>query len=375
MKLLIKISIILFSILLIGSFAEAEDLPLFTPENQPSPQYYKGTAIEASDPDFDYGIGQKTQIVTVKVLEGKHRNLLVDIKHIPMGMAGIEMVIKAGDKLILYVDENPSPAESPDGAALFAIADYSRDTPAYWIIALFIIFILALAKFKGFKALVGLIITILLVMFVLLPLTLKGFSPVLLSILITIIVSIITFLLIAGISKKALSAIAGTILGVIFAAVISVFFGHFMHLSGLASEEAKMLIYSMNIKINFVGLLFSGIIIGALGAIMDVSMCISSSIDEVRKVHPEANWNNLFRSGVAVGQDIIGTMANTLILAYTGSSLPLLLLFFSNQISFSKVINLELVATEILRAMAGSIGLAACIPITAAIAAFLYNKK
>ena len=107
---------------------------------------------------------------------------------------------------------------------------------------------------------------------------------------------------------------------------------------------------------------------------MDVGMSIASAINEVRKVHPESTFENLYKAGMRVGRDIMGTMANTLILAYTGGALPLLLLIMASKASTSKVMNLEIIALEILRAMAGSIGLVLCIPVTALIAAFLYSR-
>jgi uncharacterized membrane protein len=127
-------------------------------------------------------------------------------------------------------------------------------------------------------------------------------------------------------------------------------------------------------KIDFQGLLFSGILIGALGAVMDVGMSIASAIDEVRKVHPRANFMNLFNAGMNVGRDVMGTMSNTLILAYTGAALPLLLLFIAGGFPLTKVINMEMVAEEIARALAGSIGLVLCIPATALVAAAMYTR-
>lgn len=130
----------------------------------------------------------------------------------------------------------------------------------------------------------------------------------------------------------------------------------------------------MDLKINYQGLLFGSILIGALGAVMDIGMSIASTIDEVRKVHPEANFQNLFNAGMNVGRDVMGTMSNTLILAYTGAALPLLLLLVANNMSLSKILNMEMIAVEAVRALAGSIGLVLCIPITALVSAFMYSE-
>jgi len=195
------------------------------------------------------------------------------------------------------------------------------------------------------------------------------------AILVAGLVSLIVFRIVGGKTVKSLAAAIGTLLGVTIAGLLAWIVGNMMHMSGMSSEESRILLYSMDMKIDFQGLLFASILIGALGAIMDVGMSIASAIDEVRKVHPEANLKNLFQAGMNVGRDVMGTMSNTLILAYTGSALPLLLLLIANNISLAKIINSEMIAVEILRALAGSIGLVLCIPITAIVSAFIYSKR
>jgi len=228
---------------------------------------------------------------------------------------------------------------------------------------------------KGLRSLFALALTILIIFFVLFPLMLWGFNPLPTAIAISGVISLLVFWIVGGRTAKSLSAAIGTLFGVAIAGVLATVAGKMIHLTGLSSEESKMLLYSLNMKINFQGLLFSGILIGALGAVMDVGMSIASAIDEVRKVHPEANFTNLFNAGMNVGRDVMGTMSNTLILAYTGSALPLLLLFIAGDIPLTKIINLELVAEEIARALAGSIGLALCIPATALVAAAMYTRR
>ncbi|MBU0687216.1 MAG: YibE/F family protein [Candidatus Margulisbacteria bacterium] len=363
--------IFLLSMLAVGAFCIAEENP--APQIEPlfaKAKVLKVHALESYD-DFS----PVKQIVTLKILNSKFKGQTITVEHMPSTMAGMEINVKEGNKVLLWIDEHPSAAESPDGSPLFAISDFARDNYAYWTILIYALLLVILGRLKGVKALASLLITLFLLFFVLFPLTLKGFNPILITILIALVVSLVTFRIIGGKTKKMISATLGTFSGVLLAGIIALLFGKLMHLSGMSTEEAKILLYSLNVKIDFQGILFSGIIIGALGAIMDVGMSISSAINEVRKVHPEANFKNLFESGMRVGRDIMGTMANTLILAYTGGALPLLLLIIASQASISKVINLELISLEILRAMAGSIGLVLCIPMTAAIAAYLYSQE
>jgi len=334
------------------------------------PSYAKAKVLSTST------TSQDSQQVTVKVLSGKFKNKIIAIEHLPSsGMMGANMFLKAGDKVMLYVDENPSEAESPDGRPLFNIADYSRSSPLYWLAFFYALLLIVIGGLKGIRALISLVITIALIFLVLFPLTLWGFNPLLVAIMISGIVSLISFRIIGGKIIKSVSAAIGTLAGVAMAGLIAFLVGKMIHLTGLSSEESRILLYSMELKINYQGLLFGSILIGALGAVMDVGMSIASTIDEVSKVHPEANFKNLYKAGMNVGRDVMGTMSNTLILAYTGSSLPLLLLMVANNVSFAKMINLEMIAAEIVRALAGSIGLVLCIPITATVAALLHHKK
>jgi len=359
---LIKLTTFFFFLLLLSSFCLASD------NFQPS--YAKGKVLSVTQGNHN------TQQVTVKIISGKFKNRTVTIEHMSSsGMMGADIVLKARDKVMLYVDENPSEAESPDGRPLFNIADYSRSSPLYWLAFLYALLLIVIGGLKGIRALVSLVITIILIFLVLFPLTLLGFNPLLVAIIISGIVSLISFRIIGGKTIKSVSAAIGTLAGVAIAGLIALLVGKMVHLTGLSSEESRILLYSMELKINYQGLLFGSILIGALGAVMDVGMSIASTIDEVSKVHPEANFKNLYTAGMNVGRDVMGTMSNTLILAYTGSSLPLLLLMVANNVSFAKIINLEMIAAEVIRALAGSIGLILCIPMTAAVAAILHHKK
>jgi uncharacterized membrane protein len=241
--------------------------------------------------------------------------------------------------------------------------------------ALFVLLIILIGHKQGLKAVITLGITLLLIGKFMLPLLFKGYSPVLLAIFTGVLVTAITVVAIGGFTKKSLAAVLGTSGGLVAAAGIAILVGILANLSGLSNEEAQMLMFiPQETQYDFRGLLFAGIIIGALGAVMDVSMSIASAMDEVQKVGSKMTFKKLFKSGMNVGKDIMGTMCNTLILAYTGTSIPLLLLFMAYQQPFIKIINLDFLATEMVRALSGSIGLILSIPITAVISAVLMAK-
>ncbi len=147
-------------------------------------------------------------------------------------------------------------------------------------------------------------------------------------------------------------------------------------MTGMSTEEASMLLYiPQGIQFDFKALLFSGILLGALGAVMDVAMSIASSIEEVYKANKELSRGELFSAGMEVGKDVMGTMSNTLILAYTGSSIPLLLLFMAYDTPLVRMLNLDIIATEIVRSLAGSIGLILTIPLTAVVTVLLLKPE
>ena len=219
-------------------------------------------------------------------------------------------------------------------------------------------------------------ITMFAILKVLLPMILKGANPIPITILISIVVTILTMFIVGGINKKSIAAVVGTSGGVLVAGIIAYYIGSQVKLTGLSSEEATMLMYiPQEVNFDFRGLLFSGIILGSLGAVMDVGMSIASSMDEIHKANPNLTRKELFKSGMNVGKDVMGTMTNTLILAYTGSSIPVLLLFMAYETSIAKILNLDVIATEAIRSLAGSIGLVLTIPLTALVSSTLIKNS
>ncbi len=360
---------LIFTILLTSLGISAEETN-FAP---PVFSYEKAVVLKVSEGNDDL---LDSKSVLVKVKSGKYKNKIVKIQHMESsGIMGAKMTLQPKDKVILYVEENPTKAESPNGEPLFNIADYDRSDTLFILMFSFCALLLIIGGKKGFKSLISLLLTIGLIFFVVIPLSVRGFNPVITSTVTSGAIVLIVFRLVSGKTIKSVSAALGTIIGIVIAGIIAVLVGNIIKLSGLSTEESKMLFYSMELPLDYKGLLFAGILIGALGAVMDVAMSIASSIYEIKNVHPELDFRSLFKSGINVGQDIMGTMSNTLILAYTGSSLPLLLLLSYGNMPFLKAMNLEIISEEILRAFAGSIGLILSIPATAFISALLLSNK
>lgn len=305
------------------------------------------------------------QPVDIEILTGEKKGEIVRVENGISDNEAYNIVVKKGDKLVVAVEE--------DGVI---ITDYYRGDHIRILLVLFLLLILLIGGLKGLRSIISLIITILSVIYILLPGILRGKDPMVLSILISILVTIVTILLVGGLNKKSYSAILGTSIGVLIAGLISYYIGSRVRLTGMSAEEASMLLYiPQEVSFNFKNLLFSGIILGSLGAVMDVGMSIASSIEEVYSANPDLDHRGLFSSGMNVGRDIMGTMTNTLILAYTGSSIPLLLLFMAYDIPMVEILNMDIIATEIVRSIAGSIGLILTIPITALVSTYLIKEK
>lgn len=319
---------------------------------------------DPTKPDLQY---IRIQDVTYEVLEGKHKGVIFPSKNEITGQI-FDMDLKVGDKVLLLLKQYDE--ETFEGFA----TDYIRNDVMVIFVVLFMIALVALGKWKGLRALVSLVITVGAIFYILIPYSLQGYNPLWLALGISAVVTVATILIIAGVNKKAISAIIGTIGGIIFAALIAYIVGKIALLSGLSGEDARIL-YVNKPELNFFNIFFASIIIGALGAIMDVGMSISSSVQEIAKANPEMKSAELFKSGMNVGKDIMGTMSNTLILAYVGSALPLLMLFSLNDFTTMQIINFDFMSAEIVRSISGSFGLLLAIPITALVSAFFRRKN
>ncbi|MEA4924341.1 MAG: YibE/F family protein [Syntrophomonadaceae bacterium] len=317
----------------------------------------------------------KEQKVKVRVLSGVYAGKELVVVNELLGSTGIDIHVETGDRVIICLTLE-SGANGKEYIRSANLSDRLRSPALVWLGLLFAGLILVLGRLQGLKALLGLGATALGIYLILLPGLMAGKNALPLTIMVLIGVTLVTMVFVAGFSRKCLAATLGTLGGLVIAGLVAYFFGDWAHLSGLSTEEERMLLYIDigNVKIDMKGLLFSGILIGALGAVMDVAMSVASTISEVKKADPGMKTLQLMSAGMNVGRDIMGTMANTLILAYTGSALPLMLLFMAYKMEPIRIVNWEMIATEIVRALVGSIALIACIPITAFITGWLYNS-
>lgn len=282
--------------------------------------------------------------------------------------------LEKGDKVIVQL------AEDAEGNVTATVQDVVRSN---YIILMFVFFLASIVLIggkKGIKAIIGLLLTIIFIYLILVRQIFSGGNAILITILTSMLIIAATFIVIGGLNKKIITAAIGTLGGVITAGLVALLFNHLAKMSGACEDAIQLSINMSTISFNFRDLLFVGIIISALGACMDVGMSIASSLDEIKMKNPDITWKELFKSGMNIGRDVIGTMTNTLILAYVGTSLTLILLFMACNMGFNEILNKETIAEQVIAAIAGSIGVVYTVPITAFVYSILnkdriiYNK-
>jgi len=318
------------------------------------------------------GVYIGTQELKIEILSGEFKGQKLTLTNSRLhGDLVYDVVAKEGMEIVIALKEREG--QSPS----VGIDTYARDKVLYILIFLFIFVLIVVGRIKGLMALISLIITGLLIAFFMLPLMFKGHSPILLAIITATIVIFLSLMLIGGFNKKSLAAIIGTSAGVVIAGIISLISGKMAHLTGITGEASEQLIYVVSsFPINIKGIMFAGIIISSLGAVMDVGMSIASVVFEIHNKVPELSKAELFKSGMNVGKDIMGTMANTLILAFAGCSLSIMILLMAYNMPYFRAINLNTVSTEIIQGLSGSIGLILTVPITSIVSAlFIANSS
>ena len=255
---------------------------------------------------------------------------------------------------------------------------YSQDRE--WVIYIFaLLYLLALCIIggkQGIKGCLGLIFTFFCVIFVYLPLVYLGYSPFWSAVFICFLTTLVTMYLIGGPTKKTCAATLGTLTGVVLAGISAWCFSKASGISGynVSDIETLMTLWNTN-RIQVGGLLFSGLLISCLGAVMDVAMSISSAIDEIYKQNSSLTRKELFKAGMRVGRDMMGTDSNTLILAFAGSSVSTLLLNYAYDLPYQQIINSNNIGIAIMQGLAGSFGIVLSVPLTVLICTILFHRK
>lgn len=284
-----------------------------------------------------------------------------------------DMFYKAGDTVFIGI------AKTGQDSELEYILLYDVDnTKGIIIFALLLVLVVILVgRFRSVLSMLSLIATIILLFYVLIPMTLKGHSPLPMATLISLVAIVITIPIILGFQKKTFAAICGAASGVLISTLLALFAGWIFRLTGIVTNEMMTVFYASSNDINLRGLVMSGIVISALGAIMDVCISIASATEEIFRVHPEISFKEAFRSIVTVSSDMLGATVNTLMFAYVGGALPLVLMIgmkYDPGMPIAMIFNNSPVLSELVSSVIGCIGMFLSMPATAIICIKLHHK-
>ncbi|MBN1778922.1 MAG: YibE/F family protein [Candidatus Buchananbacteria bacterium] len=277
-----------------------------------------------------------------------------------------------GDKVLV------SHSLRPDGQSDFYIVGFSRSPALYWLGVLFAFVVLVVGRLKGARSLVVLFLTFFIILKFIIPKILAGASPLFISIVGSFLILILAIYITEGFKKTSTVAIFSILISLILTGLLSTYFSTLTRLTGFASEEAMYLVGLQGGFINVKGLLLAGIIIGALGVLDDVAISQVMLVKELKLSNPDSSNYQIYVQAMRVGISHLSSMVNTLFLAYAGVSLPLLILFSLKQppfLTFGQIIDNEMVATEIVRALVGSIGLILAVPITTFLASYFIKHQ
>lgn len=359
MKKFILTVLIIFSMFSINVLAQEE--------------YLRGKILKLEDclsPEEEVEELKEIMLYSVVIDEGARKGDTILVEFPIYREEAFNINVKEGDRVVLYyeIDE--------EGNEKYYIADIDKRVGICYLTGIFVLIVLLIAKFKGLKAMMALLLVILFIYKLFLPKIIEGHSPILLSVIVALFASIITIYLMTGFNKKGIVAILGSVGGVIVAGGLSYIFVNSMRLTGYVTTET-LNSASMLVGIDVKEMISAGVILGSMGAVMDVAMSIASALNELKEKNRYLHSRELFYSGMRIGSDIIGTMINTLILAYIGSSLMTSIFIYmqKDQYPSIRILNFESIVVEILRAFCGSIGILVAVPFTAYIASKIYSKK
>lgn len=363
----ISLFFIMFSIVLFSQSLDSTDGPTVDEYIKGKILYLENT-IKSSYNQED-GI-KEIEEYRVKILEGEDKGKEVLVQSPIYLENAYNIFIRENQNIVLYKELGE------DFENIYYIVDVDKRGSLLGIASIFILLTIIIARYKGIKAILSLFIVIGIIYKVFLPMIANGYSPILISTICALFCSTVTIFLTTGFSEKGIVAILGAVSGVVVAGAMSMYFSYKMAMTGFVSVEA--LNYSTLLSgIRIREIISAGVILGSMGAVMDVSMSISSALTELKNRDISINKKEIFESGMRIGEDIIGTMVNTLILAYIGSGILSTLFIYlqKEQFPLIRILNFESVAADIVRAFAGSIGILVAVPITSYLCCIMFTKK
>ncbi len=314
-------------------------------------------------------VEQAYQVFDVEILEGKFKGEITSVDYGLRQITSSSVKIHPQEIILVTVGQRPDTGEV---RAFFT--DFVRSKTILYLFIVFVFFSVLISGWKGIRSLIAILFSLGVIVFFILPQILSGRDPVFVSIIGAFVFLSISQYLVYGWNLKTHSAVVGILVSLIITGSISAFFINFTRLTGFGDENAMFLVQLTSQNINMRGLLLAGMIIGALGVLDDLVISQASAVFELHSTNQELGFKTLYQRAMNIGKDHVAATVNTLVLAYAGASLPMLLLFSISNQDPAMLINISYIAEEIVRTLVGSIGLIASIPITTGLAAIVATK-
>jgi uncharacterized membrane protein len=308
------------------------------------------------------GTLQRYQIARVELLEGEYQGILMEMDYGKRQILSNAVYLGPGDTVLVTIGARP------DGVLTVYFVDFVRANSLLWLTAIFVAVILLISRWKGLRSLLSLGFSLLVIIGYIIPHILAGEDPLRVSIIGSVILLGVTLYLTYGWNLKTHSAVVSMIFVLLITGTLAGLFVFFTRLTGSGDENALFLLQMLNTQINLRGLLLGGMIIGALGVLDDLVTTQASAVFELHHANESLGFRALFQAAMRIGQDHVAATVNTLVLAYAGAALPMLLMFSLGRSNYGFLVNFEFIAEEIVRTLVGSLGLVTAVPLTTAIA-------
>ena len=315
-------------------------------------------------------IQQGDQRCTIEILEGEHKGQQVEGMNLLTGKLEFDKMFKPGDEAWVLLELDSS------NEVIFAnMVDYYRIDQQIFLIGLFVILIIAFSGFTGVRTLLSFSFALLSIVKILIPCLLKGIPPLLVALMVGNLLTVITLLLVAGCNKKAYTAIISSMICSLMTCLLAVVFGDLFKMHGAVMDWSESLLYAGYQHLDLTAIFQAGIYLACSGAILDLAIDISAALDEVIKNNPSVSRANLIKSGLSIGKSVVGSQTTTLLLAYMGSYITILMVYMAQGTPLMSILNSQKVSSEILHTFVGCIGLVLVSPLTAIICGIVYCPR
>lgn len=320
---------------------------------------------------YDTGlIKQGDQICEVEILSGNFKGEKVRAVNLLTGSLETDKIFNAGDKVFILLEK------SKDGNIVFAnMIDHYRLNLEVLLIGLFVIVLVIFSGSTGIRTVISFAFTLICILKLFVPMLLKGYHPILLALFIGILISTVTLILVGGFTKKAYCAILGSVFASLVTCILAIIFGNVFKIHGTVMQWSESLLYSGFQDLNLTLIYQSGIYLSCSGAILDLAIDISASIDELVDNNPKLSKKEILLSGITIGRSIVGSQTTTLLLAYMGGFIGVMMVYMAQGTPFLSILNTRFISSEILQTFVGCIGLVIVSPLTATICSYVYTKN